>query len=68
MSSAWGAQAAPALSLDSFPGADAHVAYQLVSQSPTEVVYTLKAPRPAFVYNLVGAAGMPMSTSSSSRL
>ncbi len=32
-------QAAPALSLAEFPGADRHVAYTLVSQTPTEIVY-----------------------------
>lgn len=32
-------QAAPALSLLDFPGADRHVAYTLVSQTATEVVY-----------------------------
>jgi len=32
-------QAAPALSLTDFPGADSHTAYQLVSQTATEVVY-----------------------------
>lgn len=32
-------QAAPALSLTEFPGADRHVAYTLVSQTPTEIVY-----------------------------
>src|SRR5882757_6152721 len=32
-------QAAPALSLTDFPGADRSVAYTLVSQSPSEVVY-----------------------------
>jgi len=32
-------QAAPALSLRDFPGADRHTAYELVSQSSTEVVY-----------------------------
>ena len=32
-------QAAPALSLTDFPGADRHTAYSLVSQTATEVVY-----------------------------
>jgi YidC/Oxa1 family membrane protein insertase len=32
-------QAAPALSLADFPGADRHVAYTLVSQTPTDIVY-----------------------------
>ena len=39
-------QAAPALSLADFPGADRNVAYTLVSQSATEVVYR------AIVHNL----------------
>ena len=32
-------QAAPALSLAEFPGADQHTAYAVVSQTPTEIVY-----------------------------
>lgn len=32
-------QAAPALSLEDFPGADNHTAYELVSQTATDVVY-----------------------------
>ncbi len=52
--------AAPALSLVDFPGADRDTAYELVSQSPTEIVYRARLGTQLEVtrrYSLLGASG-----------
>lgn len=52
-------QAAPALSLADFPGADVHTAYALVSQTATEVVYRAVTEKLEITrrYSLAKAAG-----------
>ncbi len=52
--------AAPALSLVDFPGADAATAFELVSQTPTEIVYRARLGSQLEVtrrYSLLGASG-----------
>ncbi len=53
-------QAAPALSLADFPGADRHVAYALVSQTATEIVYRAVTPNLEVTrrYSLAKAPGV----------
>ncbi len=53
-------QAAPALSLTDFPGADRNVAYTLVSQTPTEIVYRATARNLEITrrYSLAKASGL----------
>ena len=53
-------QAAPALSLADFPGADRAVAYSVVSQTPTEVVYRAVTPNLEVTrrYSLAKAPGL----------
>ncbi|HKB57546.1 MAG TPA: YidC/Oxa1 family insertase periplasmic-domain containing protein [Lacunisphaera sp.] len=52
-------QAAPALSLADFPGADLHTAYAVVSQTATEIVYRAVADNLEIIrrYSLAKAAG-----------